>query len=190
MGKIITISGPGGSGKSTIAQAITNQINAKRIYVGGMRRDYATKLGMSLNELNEYALEHPESDVEIDKEAADKARELSKESIVIVEGRTQYHFLPESLKLYIKCDAEEGAKRIWNHMHQDSFRNEGKANSLEELKQLIIEREKSDLARYKKYYNLNHKDESQYDFVLDTTNITAEESIQKTLEIIKEKFNL
>ena len=182
---IITISGPCGSGKSTIAKAIQKEFNTERIYVGGMRREYATKLGMSLNELNKYALEHPESDVKIDNIAAQKARELSKNNIVVVEGRTQYHFLPESLKLYIKCDMDAGAKRIWNHLKEDKSRNEGKADSVEELKKLEIEREQNDLARYKKYYNIDHNDESQYDHVIDTTNITADQATEKILELLR-----
>lgn len=181
---IITISGPGGSGKSTIAKKLTEKLNAERIYVGGIRREYAKERGMTLNELNELALTNPESDVEIDKAAAKKARDLEKNNLVIVEGRTQFHFLPESLKLYIKCDIDESVKRIWKDLHQNTSRNEKKPNSVQELKQLIIEREQSDLARYKKYYNINHKDESQYDYIIDTTNITADQAIEKILKII------
>jgi len=187
---IITISGPGGSGKSTVAKKLTEKLNAERIYVGGIRREYAKQKGITLNELNELALTNPESDVEIDKTAANKARDLAKDKIVIVEGRTQFHFLPESLKFYVKCDLGESTKRIWEDIHQNPFRNEKKPNSIEELKQLIIEREKSDLARYKKYYNLNHKDESQYDHVIDTTNITADQATEKIIKIIKENITL
>lgn len=188
MNGIITISGPGGSGKSTIARAIKEKLNAERIYVGGIRREFAKKIGMTLNELNAYAIEHPESDVEVDKEASEKARSLAKENLVIVEGRTQFHFLPESFKVYIKCDLDTSVKRIWSNLQESANRNEGNFNSEEELRQGIIEREKSDLARYKKYYNLNHKDESQYDYILDTTNLTQEEAIGILLKIIKEKF--
>ena len=185
---IITISGPGGSGKSTVAKKLTEKLNAERIYVGGIRREYAKERGMTLNELNELALTNPESDVEIDKAAAKKAREIAKTKLVIVEGRAQFHFLPESLKLYIKCDLNESTNRIWKDLHQNPFRNEKKPDSIEELKQLIIEREQSDLERYKKYYNISHKDESQYDYVIDTTNITADQATEKILEIIKENI--
>jgi CMP/dCMP kinase len=182
---IITISGPGGSGKSTIAKKLTEKLNAERIYVGGIRREYAKKMGMTLNELNELALTNPESDVGVDKAAAKKARDLEKNKLVIVEGRTQFHFLPESLKLYIKCDIDESVKRIWKDLNENTGRNEKKPNSMHELKQLIIEREQSDLARYKKYYNINHKDESHYDHIIDTTNITANQATEIILKLFR-----
>jgi len=188
MKKIITISGPGGSGKSTIAKAIKEKLNAERIYVGGIRREYAKKLGMTLNELNSYAINHPESDVEIDKEASKQARELAKTNLVIVEGRTQFHFLPESFKVYIKCDLDIAVKRIWSDLQVSNNRNEGDYKTPEELKQGIIDRENSDLERYKKYYNINHKDEKQYDYVLDTSNLTQEKAIDNVLEVIKKNL--
>ena len=110
---IITISGTPGSGKSTVAKILAEKLKAERLYVGGMRRELARQKGMTLAELNEYAKTHPETDVDVDKEAAVRARLADKKKkVVIVEGRTQYHFLPESIKIYIKVDLEEGARRI------------------------------------------------------------------------------
>jgi predicted cytidylate kinase len=191
MKPIITISGPGGSGKSTIAKALVETYNAQRIYVGGIRRQIAKDKGMTLSELNEYALTHPETDVDVDKEAAQNARELAKKSIVVVEGRTQFHFLPESIKLYIKVSLEEGAKRIWQSLQTEEIkqqRNEAKVNSLEELIEKNQRRQEVDKQRYKKYYNIDHTDESQYDFVLDTTAISAEKSIKKVIDFIDSRI--
>ncbi len=185
---IITISGTPGSGKSTIAKILVNKLNAQRIYVGGIRRELAKEKGMTLEELNEYARTHAETDVEVDKTAAAKARELEKTSqIVIVEGRTQFHFLPESIKVYIKVDFTEGAKRIWKDLQNKATqqeRNEGKINSIEQMKQQIIKREEEDAYRYNKYYHLNIRDESHYDLVLDTTNLNAEEAAEKVRKFI------
>ncbi len=188
---IITISGTPGSGKSTIAKNLAHILHAKRVYVGGIRRDLAKEKGVTLDKLNEYALEHPETDIDVDQAAAKQARELAKESIVIAEGRVQFHFLKESIKLYIKADLEEGAKRIWLHMQNDNNkakRNEANVNSLEELIIKSKEREDNDLARYQKYYQLNHTDENNYDFILDTTKINAEQATQQTLTFINQKI--
>jgi len=64
---IITISGTPGSGKSTVAKIIQKELDAERIYVGGIRREIARKKGMTLQELNVYAQTHPETDVDVDK---------------------------------------------------------------------------------------------------------------------------
>ncbi len=189
---IITISGTPGSGKSTIAKKLVEALHAERIYVGGIRRELAREKGMTLEELNEYAKTHPETDVDVDRKAATYARELEKrgktektgKKVIIVEGRTQYHFLPESVKLYVKVAFDEGARRIWGDLQEKparDARNEGRISSLEQLKEEIKKREESDSLRYRKYYGIDHRDEKQYDFVIDTTRITAEQATERIL---------
>lgn len=191
---IITISGTPGSGKSTIAKILQQKLSAERIYVGGIRRELARKKGMTLVELNEYAKTHPETDVDVDKEAAAEARKLDKQGkTVIVEGRTQYYFLPESIKIFIKVDEEEGTRRIWKDLQNEQTRaerNEGNITSVEQMKKRIRQRATEDNKRYLKYYGIHPADESQYDFILDTTKITAEEGVRKILTYLKTKKTL
>jgi len=187
---IITISGTAGSGKSTIAKNIEKVLNAERIYVGGIRREIARENGWTLEQLNKYAEDNPETDVDVDKRATKQAKtEEAKGKLVIVEGRTQYHFLPESIKIYIKVDPDEGARRVWKELQEKgaSERNE-REYTLKEMKVRIREREEEDARRYMKYYNIDHRDESQYDYILDTTNITADEATKKVLRLIREKM--
>jgi len=192
---IITISGDPGSGKSTIAKELAKKLSAKggsasggkakRIYVGEIRRNLAKEKGLTLEQLNQYAQTHPETDVDIDKKVASQARQLAKKYLVIVEGRTQFHFIPESFKLYIKVSLNEGAKRIWRQIQSEkakSARNEGKINSLAQLKKSILKRIASDKKRYQKYYNLDHTLKLHYDLIVDTTKITAKQATAKILQ--------
>lgn len=185
---IITISGVAGSGKSTVAQKLKQILHWKRIYVGGMRRDLARKKGITLEELNRYAQIHPETDVDVDKRAVAEALALEKKGEnVIVEGRTQFHFLPQSFKIYIKVDPAEAARRIWKDLQvkeKREQRNEEKYTSLQAMKKRILEREKEDALRYQKYYGFDHRDESQYDLVIDSTNISADKVVQKIIKIL------
>jgi CMP/dCMP kinase len=186
--QIITISGTPGSGKSTIAIQLAQKLEAERIYVGGIRRDLAKKKGMTLAELNIYALTHPETDVDIDKLVAKNTKELAKTSPVIAEGRTMFHFIPDSIKIYIKSNFDTGAERIWKALQfkeNKDARNEANVSSLEELKIKLHEREGSDIMRYKKYYDINHTDLSNYDIIIDTTKLNRQEAAKKTLEAIK-----
>ncbi len=197
---ILTISGTPGSGKSTVAKILIEKLNAgkklnaERIYVGGIRRELAQKKGMTLEELNEYALTHPETDVDVDQAAAAEARSLAGQGkIVIVEGRTQYHFLPESVKVYVKCALEEGARRIWKDLQDKSKRverNEGNSNSLEEARRDILRRQQNDAERYQKYYGINPHVESQYDLVVETTGITAEQAAGRILAYLQSRKSL
>ncbi len=182
---IITISGNPGSGKSTVAKILIKKLNAKRIYVGGIRRELAREKGMTLEELNEYALIHPETDVDVDKKAAAEARALT--GTVVAEGRVMFHFLPESLKIYVKVDPDVGAERIWKDLQKQELinqRNEGNIESLEQLKQSVRQREENDFQRFKKYYDVDQRDEANYDFVVDSTVQTAEEVADEILDYI------
>ena len=185
--QIITISGTPGSGKSTIAQKLAEKLNAERIYVGAIRRELAREKGITLEELNEYGLTHPETDVDIDQKIAIQAREAAKKGIVIVEGRVQFHFIPESFKIFIKVAVEAGARRIWKQVQNEEakkLRNEGQAKSLIQLETEIKNRVANDKKRYKKYYNLDHTDEAHYDLVIDTTKITAEAATAKIIQAL------
>lgn len=190
MHQIITISGDPGSGKSTLAEKLTKKFSAKRIYIGEIRRNLAKSKGITLAELNEYAETHPETDVKIDKEVAKEARQLARRSIVIVEGRTQFYFLPESLKIYVKVSLQEGARRIWQQIQKDAKakakRNEGQYDNFNQLVKDIEKRIASDKKRYKKYYNLDHTNKSHYDLVIDTTRLNKQQVFQKTYAAIKD----
>ncbi len=186
---IITISGNPGSGKSSVAKMLVEKLGLERVYVGGIRRDLAKEKGMTLQELNEYAINHPETDVDVDKKAAASARELEKTGkTVVVEGRTQFHFIPESIKIFIKVDPKEGARRVWKDLQNketNAQRNEGNFSSLEQVQKSVLDREEEDAKRYMKYYGIDHRNEKQYDLVVDTTHISAEQAADKVIEYIK-----
>jgi CMP/dCMP kinase len=184
---IISISGVAGSGKSTVAKILMQKLNAERVYVGGIRRVLAKSKDMTIEELNEYAKTHPETDVDVDKLAVERVRSLDKQGKnVIVEGRTMFHFLPESIKIYVKVDPDEGARRVWKDLQENpEERNQAKVSGLEELKVKTHERDLKDAERYLKYYGINHLDESHYDLVIDSTHIPAQEVAEKIIGFVE-----
>jgi len=185
---IITISGTAGSGKSTVGKILAKRLSAARIYVGGIRRELAKEKGMSIKELNDYAKNHPETDIDVDKKASQDAKNLEKKGqIVIVEGRTQFHFLPDSVKVFIKASLEIAAERIWRDLQKKESkeaRNEGDINSLEEMKQEILQRDEEDAQRYLKYYNLDHRQEKNYDLVIDSSHMSAPAVAEEIINFI------
>lgn len=184
---IISITGNPGSGKSTIAKKIAKKLNYKHYYIGKLRRETAKSQGMTLTQYNKLGETDSVTDFEVDK--MQKKLGQKKENFVI-EGRTSWHFIPHSLKLFLAVNPDEGAKRVFEELKRTDHRNEDKKmNSVQEVFKSHGIREKSDKIRYKKYYNIDCNNKNNFDFVLDTTNLTPQQVFKKTIDFIKTKLD-
>ncbi len=180
---IITIAGDPGSGKSTIGKRIAKKMNYKHYYIGQIRRDAAKKMGMTLAEYNKYGETHPETDIKVDEYQKKLGKE---ENNFVIEGRTSWFLIPQSIKLYIAVDSSEGARRVFKELQADNNRNED--NYLKTVEDVLTshkKREDSDKLRYQKYYQKDCSDKNNFDFVIDTTNLTPDEVFEKVWEYLK-----
>jgi len=179
---IISFTGDPGSGKSTLGKMLAEKLHFERYYIGQIRRDMAKKKGMTLAQYNEYGEKNPETDKEVD----DYQKNLGEtDDDFIIEGRTSWFLIPQSIKIYVSVDPKEGARRIFSEIQHENERNEGtKAVSIDDVIALNEQRKKSDDFRYKKYYGKDCFDHDNFDFVLDTTNLTIEEAFDKLCTFI------
>ncbi len=188
---IITISGSPGSGKSTIAKMLVNRLGYERVYAGGIMRDTARERGLTLEQFMKYLACDTTLEKEIDYKVRDKAYALEKTGKdVLVEGRVHYHLIPESLKIYIKVDVREGARRILNDLQDtqaSADRNQEIVSTIEEMVRLNTQREETDALRYRCLYGIDHRVESQYDLVIDTTHLTIVQGAEKVLEFVRKR---
>lgn len=186
---IISFNGDEGSGKSTIARKVAETLNYPRYYMGQIFRDMAKKRNMTITEY----VKSGEEDPSVDKEVDDYILKLDKEgNNFVIESRTAWHLVPSSLKIYLKVAEEEGAQRIFKQLQKESrnLRNElKKFNSKKDVLDNIRRRRKTDDFRYKKYYGINIRDPKNYDFVLDTTNLSREEVFNRVMDFIQERVN-
>ena len=172
---IISFAGNAGSGKSTVAEKIADALGWPRYYMGGLRRDRARELGMTLEEYNRLGENDSKTDNEVDEYQAELAQ---KEDNFIIEGRTSWYFIPLSFKIFVDVDPVVGAERILEALQTKNNRNESRDEiiSIEEMVKKNEERRKSDILRYQKYYNIDCYDRNNFDFIIDTTTLTPEET--------------
>lgn len=180
---IISISGAPGAGKSTISKKLAEELGWPRYYIGGLRRQKAQERGMTLAEYNKLGETDPSTDLEVDR----YQEELGKtQDNFIIEGRTSWYFIPHSLKLYFDVEEKEGAKRIYRELQDKNERNEGeRPESVEQVLKNIRERNASDRKRYWKYFGIDADNKENFDHIIDTTDLSPEEVLEKAYRIIK-----
>lgn len=185
---IISFNGQEGSGKSTIAKMVAENLNCPRYYMGQILRDMAQERGLTLVEFGKLR----DADPSFDRQVDDYMIRLSKsgESFV-VESRTAWHFIPNSLKIYLKVDVNEAAKRVFKELQTKNNRQYEDKNldGIEDIRASLIKRRDEDNKRYSAYYNIDQTKESNYDFVIDTTGLTIQEVFKKVMEFIENEIS-
>ncbi|MFH0956069.1 MAG: cytidylate kinase family protein [Candidatus Falkowbacteria bacterium] len=180
---IITISGNPGSGKSTVAKKLAQKLGWPRFYMGKIRRLKAKAMGLTLTEYNKLGEKDPATDIEIDNYLKKIAKQYKN---CIIESRTAWHFLPESIKIFIDVNEKIGAERVFAELKKHDKRNEDKKlNTLRAVLTSHRQRKQSDNKRYQKYYNLKVFDKNNYDFILDTTNLNKKQVFDKVYSYLK-----
>jgi cytidylate kinase len=180
---IISYNGSLGAGKSTIAEKIAKKLNFKHYYMGQVLRDLSKEKGMDFIDFMKLA----EIDSSIDNDIDEYVKKLGKkEDDFVIESRTAWHFIPDSVKIFLTVNEKEGARRIHKQLKKEkkNKRNE-RIKSFDEFLADCQRRSLSEQKRYQKYYGINPRDLENYDFVLDTTNLTPEEVFWKNLDFLK-----
>lgn len=177
---IITISGMPGSGKTSVAKYLAKKLKFKHYSVGDFMREMAIDNKVSLKDLSKLAEKKEDIDKALDEWQINLGR--TKDNFVI-DSRLGFYFIPNSFKVRLDGDVEERARRI----SQDKRQGEKKYDSLEQAKEYILSRQKSEKKRYKKYYNLDYENKNNFDIVVDTTNISISEVGEKIIGELKKR---
>lgn len=166
---IISITGDLASGKTTVTKMIADELNFVIYKNGEYFRKLALEHNMNVTEFNKYVEAHPEIDRQIELSATKFAEENDN---IIIDARLGWYSVPESYKIYLKVDIDESAKRAFGDENRKSTENFA---TVEEYKEDLKTRYNLENDRYFKLYGVKKNDMSNYDLVVDTTNITPEE---------------
>lgn len=185
---VISFNGQEGSGKSTISMMVANKLGLPHYYMGQIFRDMAKEKNMTLPEFRKIC----DADPSFDKKVDDYLVQLSQEKkAFVIESRTAWHFIPQSLKIYLKVDSKIAAERIFQGLAEKNNRGNEDTNldTVENIQKSILQRRKEDSERYFSLYGIHQDDEKNYDFIIDTTNLNIEEVFQKIMQLLDEKLN-
>jgi len=156
---IVTISGPPGSGTSTLVSKISEQRDWNSINGGDVFREEASRRGLTVEELSSEAKEDLDVDRRLDSLLQEKM--TSPDCPEIVESRlsgwwAQKNSL-ECLRVWVEVSDDVRAKRIQ--------KREG--GSFEKCLEKSIQRQSDDKERYMVLYGIDLDDLSPYDLVVD-----------------------
>lgn len=152
----ITVSGPPGSGTTTLASALCEYFELEHISSGDIFRSLAEERDVSLAEFAEIA----EKNHSIDKEIDDRQKKIAEEKDqILLEGRLSGWIVEKAdLRIYLDAPLDIRAERVADR------ENKKISKAFKEIK----EREESESKRYKKIYEIDISDLSPYDLVIDT----------------------
>ncbi|HIJ00146.1 MAG: ribonucleoprotein complex subunit 4 [Candidatus Methanomethylophilaceae archaeon] len=175
---IITISGPPGSGKTTVSKLLAERLGYEVLGFGQLFREMAKERGLSLAEMGELAERDPSIDREIDARIVEIA---SVTDNIILESRLAAHMLArngiDSLKVYLDADPQTRALRV-------SLRD---GEEREQAADAMKQRQLSEAKRYHDYYGIDLSDLSVYDVVINTSNLSPKEIVDMIEEKVWER---
>lgn len=169
---IITISGPPGSGKSTLSRILSVKLGMEHISMGDIFRKCAEDRCMCLAEYGLLAKQNGDIDRELD---AMQKRIAKEKDNIILEGRLSGFLVEADLKVWLQAPLEVRAGRI--------AKRENKPISIAIAE--TSEREECERERYLGYYNIDIKDLSVYDMVIDSSKWDAEEISEIVMKAVE-----
>ncbi len=182
----ITISGTLGSGKSTVAKIVAKQLKYNYYYTGNLMRVLAEKKGLTLVEFTELRENNPTINLELDE----YQKKIGKnEDNFVLDGHLGFLFVPDSIKIFLKCSPVVAAARIQKSIKEgdDQRLQEGLKDDEKSILEILKKRNEAENKQYKTLYNINFEDETHYDLVINTTNISPQEVCDRIIEFAKNK---
>ena len=160
---LVTISGPAGSGKSTVAAALAETLGYDHVSGGDIFRELADERGLTPLELNRRA----EEDDEIDRDLDRRLREIAAtRDGMVLESRLAGWMAGEHADFRVWLDAPLSVRAERIADREDK--------SVEVARSETEQRSESEARRYREYYGIDIEELTIYDLVLNTARLSPE----------------
>ena len=177
---IITINGKPGCGKTTVAKIVAEKLGYKHLSGGDMRGEIAAKHNMTIDELNKVG----ETEEWTDREVDDYLKKIGEtEDNLCIDSWTAFHFIPHATKIFIDCDLDVAAERIFKDQRHD----EKKQDSIEGVKAMISNRWEKCRQRWIRDSDFDIANMNNYNLVVDSSHKTIQEVVDDIMDFIKAK---
>lgn len=165
----ITLSGFAGSGKSTVAKRIQKELDFEFLSIGNYSRAFAKQAyGMTINQFQEHCKNQPELDSLIDEKFK---TECKLKNNIVVDYRLGFHFIENAFHVLLKVSDQNASERISLDNRQDELT----------CPESIKLRNENMRARFVEHYGVDFTNDKNYDLVIDTDNLTANEVARKII---------
>lgn len=175
---LITIWGKAWSWKWTVSKILAEKLGYEIISIWDMKRKLAKEMWLNIHEFN-LLWEKPENAKEFDLKYEEFQKGLDLNSNIILDSRLGFFAQPNAFKILLDVSEEIAWERIYK-----AERDTDKQESLQAAIEEVHNRNKADFERYTKLYNIDLRDQQNYDLVIDTWDKTP----QEVANIILEKF--
>lgn len=181
---VITIDGPSGAGKGTLAYYLSELLEIPNYSAGDFFRELAEEKGLTVEELSEQA--DKETDMKVDRRTLEKGLEED----CVIESRISSWVLGSysDFRVYVTADLEERARRVARDHETGSRENEEAVTDVEEVEEKIEKRDRDNRERYSDYYGIDVENLEMYDLIIDNTEMSIEEQQELVEKALKERF--
>lgn len=174
----ITISGPPGSGKTTVCKIVAEKLGLEVVVSGNIFRQMAKESSMTLADFGKMCEADPLADRKLDQRMVDIARERDN---IVLEGRLTAYMLTRNgipaLRVLMDADLDVRAARV----------AEREGGAAQQRKAEIVTREECEAKRYLAFYGIDIHDRKVYDLVIDTTYLTPGQVAERIIAAAEDR---
>jgi CMP/dCMP kinase len=181
-GRSVVINGDLGSGKTTVSMLLAQRLGVRRISIGDLYRDLASRRGMTALQFNL----HAELDDKIDHYVDQLQRDIAASGEqLVVDSRLAWHFFADALKVHLLTEPSLAARRVLGR--PTAVENYA---SVEEARSNLASRSESERVRFLTRYGVDKTRLRNYDVVCDSTRASPDEIVERIVGCLETPSSL